>query len=142
VLTTIPCGLVFQPDNKDYQRLMVIQAFSATVSAGGSTELRPYVDCIDDGKHAPATNATYRIGTLATGDLLKLAACICTQPLTFKTNIPRELGLQVAVWHVSDPAFPGDISSSPLGPAIQPFLSIGVATANGWLNSCGLAAMK
>src|SRR6266540_2454061 len=34
VLTTIPCGLVFQPDDTEQQRLMVVQAYSATVKAG------------------------------------------------------------------------------------------------------------
>ena len=138
VLMTISCGLIFQPDNTDEQRLMVLQPLSATVGAGQSTTLTPYVICIDDGKHAPATDATYTIGTMAGGDLLKLAACVCGQPLTFKAELGREFGLQFAIWHTSDPLFPGNLSDSPLGPAIQPFLSIGLATTNGWLSSCGL----
>ena len=142
VLTTIPCGLVFVPDDNTLQRLMVLQAYSATVSAGGSATLTPYVACIDDSKHAPATGATYTIGNFATADLLKLATCVCTQPLTFKTDVGRELGLQVAIWHTADSQFPGNITSSPFGPAIQPFLKIGLATANGWLTSCGWPAIQ
>jgi len=142
VLTTIPCGLIFKPDNTDEQRLMAIQPLSATVRAGQSSELKPYVICIDDGKHAPATDATYQIGTMASGDLLKLAACVCGQPLTFRTDLPREFGVQFAVWHTSDPEFPGNLSSSPFGPAIQPFLSVGLAITNGYLSSCGLPPIQ
>ena len=142
VLTTIPCGLIFEPANTGEQRLMVIQAFSATVKAGGQAELKPYVICIDDTKHAPAANAVYKIGTMASGDLLKLATCVCTQPLTFGTNPAREFGVQFAVWHTSDPAFPGNLSEIPLGPVVQPFLNIGLGATNVWLTSCGLPAIK
>ena len=78
---------------------------------------------------------------MASGDLLALAACVCTQPLTFKTDFPRELGLQFAVWHESDPEFPGNSSDSPFGPAIEPFIKVGTDIANGWLKSCGLKPM-
>jgi hypothetical protein len=142
VLTTIPCGLIFEPDKTTLQRLMVVQAFSATVSAGGSAELKPYVVCIDDSKHAPATNATYKIGTLAGGDLLKLAACVCTQPLSVNTDLELKFGLQFAVWTVSDKDFPGNLTDSPLGPQIQPFLRVGLGIANGWLKSCGVSAIQ
>jgi len=141
VLTTIPCGLIFQPDDTEQQRLMVIQAYSATVQAGRQADLKPYIVCIDSSKHAPAEHATYTIGNMASGDLLALAACVCTQPLTFEKDIPRELGLQFAVWHTSDPEFPGNAGDSPLGSAIEPFIKVGTDIANGWLKSCGLKTM-
>ncbi|MEP7355906.1 MAG: hypothetical protein ABI847_01540, partial [Anaerolineales bacterium] len=141
ILTTIPCGLIFQPDDSEMQRLMVVQAYSATVAAGGQADLKPYIVCIDASKHAPASNATYSLGTLAGGDLLKLADCVCTQKLTFETNLGQEFGLQFAVWHTSDSEFPGNLGDSPFASAIQPFMSVGTDIANGWLKSCGVATI-
>ena len=141
VLVTIPCGLIFQPQDNEMQRLMVIQAYSSTVKAGGQADLKPYIICIDADKHAPAAAATYSLGTMASGDLLKLATCVCTQPLTVGTNLGQEFGLQFAVWHTSNPDFPANADSSPLSSAIAPFLQVGTDIANGWLQSCGLAAM-
>jgi hypothetical protein len=122
VLTTIPCGLIFQPDDTEQQRLMVVQAYSATVKAGRQADLKPYIVCIDSSKHAPAEHAPIPFGNMASGDLLALAACVCTQPLTFEKDFPRELGLQFAVWHTSDPEFPGNAGDSPLGRPSQPFI--------------------
>jgi hypothetical protein len=75
---------------------------------------------------------------MATGDLLQLAACACGQPLTVRADLNREFGLQVAVWHTSDPKFPGEITNSPLGPALQPLMPLFLGAANGWLTKCGL----
>jgi hypothetical protein len=138
VLVNIPCGLIFQPDDNTQQRLMVVQPVSATVAGKTAAALKPFVICIDDSKHAPANAATYQLGTMATGDLLQLAACACGQPLTVRADLNREFGLQVAVWHTSDPKFPGEITNSPLGPALQPLMPLFLGAANGWLTKCGL----
>jgi len=143
VLTTIPCGLIFQPTDSSQQRLMVLQPISGVVTAKGPAELQPFVACIDDSKHAPSSDATYQIGTMATGDLLKLAACACTQHLTFNADLNQEFGLQVAIWHTSDPAFPGNLTTNnPLGPALQPLMPLFLAAANSWLTKCGLTTIS
>ena len=142
VLVNIPCGLIFEPDTNTQQRLMVVQPVSATVAGKAGSELKPYVICIDDSKHAPANASTYKLGTMATGDLLQLAACACTQPLTVNADLNREFGLQVAVWHTSDPKFPSEITNSPLGPALQPLMPLFLASANGWLTKCGLKTIS
>jgi hypothetical protein len=138
VVTTIPCGLIFTPDDNTQQRLMVLQPISATIGPGGAVTLKPFVDCIDDSKHAPANTATYQLGTMSSGDLLKLAACICTQPISGTTDINQMLGVQVAVWHTSDPQFPGQVTSSLIGPALKPLMPLFLASANAWLTKCGL----
>lgn len=142
VLTTIPCGLIFVPDDSTQQRLMVLQSVSATVTTKGPAELKPFVACIDDSKHAPADAATYQIGTMATGDLLKLAACVCGQPLTVNQDLNQQFGLQVAIWHTTDPKFPSEITQSPLGPALQPLMPLFLSSANGWLTKCGLKVIS
>jgi hypothetical protein len=138
VLVNVPCGLIFVPDDDTMQRLMVIQPVSATVSPKGPSTLKPFVICIDDSKHAPANAATYKLGNMATGDLLQLAACACTQHLSVNADLNQEFGLQVAVWHTNDPKFPSEITNSPLGPALQPMMPLFLASANGWLTKCGL----
>jgi hypothetical protein len=142
VLTTIPCGLIFVPDDNSQQRLMVLQPISAVVAAKSPAVLKPFVDCIDDSKHAPANASTYQLGTMASGDLLKLAACACTQPLSINADLNREFGLQVAVWHTSDPKFPSEITTSLIGPALQPLMPLFLASANAWLTKCGLNTIK
>ena len=142
VLVNIPCGLIFEPDTATEQRLMVVQPISTVVASKAGAELKPYVICIDDSKHAPANASTYKIGNMATGDLLKLAACACTQPLTVNADLNREFGLQVAVWHTNDPKFPAEFTDSPLGPALKPLMPLFLSAANGWLTKCGLAAIN
>jgi hypothetical protein len=142
VLTTIPCGLIFEPDTKTEQRLMVVQPVSTVVVSQAGAALNPYVICIDDSKHAPANASTYQIGSMATGDLLKLAACVCTQTLTVSADLNQEFGLQVAVWHTSDPIFPGDLTNNPLGPALKPLMPLFLSAANGWLTKCGLKTIS
>jgi hypothetical protein len=142
LVTTIPCGLIFEPDDNTYQRMMVIQSVSATVTTKGPAELKPFVACIDDSKHAPANAATYQIGTMATGDLLKLAACACGEPIGVSNDINQQFGLQVALWHTNDPKFPSEITQSPLGPALQPLMPLFLSSANGWLTKCGLKVIS
>lgn len=142
VVTNIPCGLIFMPTDNTQQRLMVLQPISGVVSANGSAPLTAFVDCIDDSKHAPPNAATYSIGDMSTGDLLKLAACTCGQPLAINSDINQEFGLIVAVWHTTDPQFPSQITSSLIGPALQPLMPLFLASANGWLSKCGLKTIS
>ena len=107
VLVTIPCGLIFKPETgRDEQQLMVIQQTSATIPPGDSANLTPYVICIESNKAVPETGSTYQVGVMATGDLLKIAQCICNETLVDIETDPLaamdQLGLQFSVWMVSD----------------------------------------
>ena len=104
VITTIPCGLVFQPVNPEEQPLMVIQEASAPVAPGGTEVIPLYVVCIDTDTHAPEDASSYTLGTMASGDLLKMAQCVCQQRLSMDEEIENmdTLGIQFAVWTVSE----------------------------------------
>ena len=107
VLVTIPCGLIFMPEpGSDEQQLMVIQQASATIPPGESADLTPYVICVESSKAVPGTGSTYQVGVMATGDLLKIAQCICNETLVDIETDPLaamdQLGLQFSVWMVSD----------------------------------------
>ena len=107
VLVTIPCGLIFKPETgSDEQQLMVIQQTSATIPPGESANLTPYVICVESSKAVPETGSTYQVGVMATGDLLKIAQCICNETLVDIETDPLaamdQLGLQFSVWMVSD----------------------------------------
>jgi hypothetical protein len=107
IVVTIPCGLIFEPGpESDEQRLMVIQEASATLLPGEKATLTPYVVCIDSSNAIPGTGSTYHIGVMATGDLLKLAQCVCNETLADYEMDPMafmdQFGLQFAVWSVSD----------------------------------------
>ena len=107
IVVTIPCGLIFNPGpGSDEQRLMVIQEASASLQPGEEATLTPYVICIDSSSAIPENGSTYHIGVMATGDLLKLAECICKETLADIEIDPLafmdQFGLQFAVWTVSD----------------------------------------
>jgi|GEM_PF-3041864 len=107
IVVTIPCGLIFDPGpESDEQRLMVIQEASASLLPGEDATLTPYVICIDSSNAIPESGSTYHVGVMATGDLLKLAQCICKETLVDIEMDPLafmdQFGLQFAVWTVSD----------------------------------------
>ncbi|HEY46623.1 MAG: hypothetical protein AMJ88_10890 [Anaerolineae bacterium SM23_ 63] len=107
IVVTIPCGLIFDPGpESDEQRLMVIQEASASLLPGEEATLTPYVICIDSSNAIPESGSTYHVGVMATGDLLKLAQCICKETLVDIEMDPLafmdQFGLQFAVWTVSD----------------------------------------
>lgn len=118
LIVEIPCGLIFQPKESGDQRMMTIQLASAMVPAGGSVQLSPYVVCIDPESAAPSSASTYEVGLMAQSDLLKLAECICDEPL--EDNLSAEagfetIGIQLAVWAVSSGQPLDDIISGGFG---------------------------
>jgi hypothetical protein len=112
----LPCGLILEPGEgrADLQRMMVIQEDGGAVPAGGRAELLPYVICVDAGLGVPETQLEYKLGTMAEGELLKLAKCICERELISEEEDPiayigEQFGLQFSVWQVS-----GDLTSDEL----------------------------
>jgi len=105
LIVTIPCGYYFSPANEEEQRLMVIQPASVSIPAGGAAAIEPYVICIDSSKAGPEASSTYRLGDVATGDLLELAQCLCQEELASPDDPAADMdviGVQFAVWAVSD----------------------------------------
>jgi hypothetical protein len=105
VIVTIPCGFYFSPGDDEEQRLMVIQPASVSIPAGGTATVEPYVICIDSSKAGPEASSTYHLGEIVSGDLLKLAECLCQEELPSPMDLTAgmdAMGVQFAVWAVSD----------------------------------------
>jgi hypothetical protein len=104
--TRLPCGLVFAPDG-ELQRMMNLTPFDLELGAGGSTEVTPYVMCIDSSAPAPEQGASYEIAELASGDLLAFARCICEGGLLDEVDsMMGDMSLQIAVWAIADGELP------------------------------------
>jgi hypothetical protein len=100
---SIPCGLVFDPSGEDLeQSLMVIQTTEFRLPTGETQTESPYLACVDSDKSVPSSGTSYQIGTMAAGNLLKLAECICSQEMVNEDNDFYNLTLQFAVWMVAD----------------------------------------
>jgi hypothetical protein len=97
--TFIPCGLFFEPADDSDQRLMVVQPVSAVVPAGGEVELTAFVVCIDSTSSTPEDGATYALGTMESGDLLKLAECACGEDLG--EDSMQGMGIMLAGWSIN-----------------------------------------
>ena len=150
----IPCGLVFTPDDSSLQPMMVIQKESASVDPGGTANLSPYVVCIDASAGIPEVGGDYTFGYMESGDMLSLAECLCEDQET--TTDP--MGVQFAVWMVSDEINPEDFSEfdgeafqslfgEQMGESIPDELqdimknALGLSTdgnSQGWLERCGI----
>ena len=102
VTATIPCGFTFAPEDADDQRLMVVQPASIVVPAGGEATLTAYVICIDADSSMPDYGATYTMGTMQTGSLLKLAECACTDDLAASSDSFAGSKLMTAGWMISE----------------------------------------
>jgi hypothetical protein len=152
----LPCGLILKPEDgrEDLQSLMVIQEEGIVVPAGASTDLSPYVICVEAGQGTPEIQVEYIIGTIAEDNLLQLAECICERQLISEEEDPiayigEQFGLQFAVWQVS-----GSLTSDELkeqlkegGGAMDAFSevaemfdSIGAMLPNyvDWIETCGV----
>lgn len=109
----VPCGLVFEPaPGVEEQRMMVIEPVEATVPAGSSVTVHPYVACIDSDEDPAGTGAAYMPAGQADGDLLSFAQCLCGRSL--EDELDADMGgmdLQFAIWAVADgflPSWSGD----------------------------------
>lgn len=149
VIVDVPCGLIFHPGSDQDQRMMVIQPASAELTGAGSAQVSPYVICIDASKAAPDLGATYQVGVMAEGELLKMAECLCDYELEAGFE---QVGVQFAVWAVSggssldaflseDRAEGGaadDLFGDELGDMFAELEQLFVAPAQEWLDRCGI----
>jgi hypothetical protein len=147
----IPCGFTFMPDNSGDQRLMVVQEASASIPAGGQASLNAYVVCIDSNNDAPSEGAGYSLGTMQTGDLLRLAQCVCGEDLVASQDPFAGMGVMTAGWMISNGQSFSDMVSSEAEGAMDQFFGEGSAgafagflsfledPANAWLDRCGIS---
>lgn len=123
VTVTIPCGLIFTPGTEDggdpgdpsdpgipwegkMQRLMVIQEVKVDVPAGESANIYPYVSCVDPEGEIPGSGASYSPVGVASGNLMQMADCICTEELVDEESDPmlyfgQQATLQTALYEVA-----------------------------------------
>jgi hypothetical protein len=98
---TIPCGLTLPPIQEvDVQVMMVIGEVTGYIEPSDFIEIELTVVCIDATVMAPAQGDGYTIGTLVGGQMLKMAECLCQEPLS--TDAEDYLGVQFATWMVSE----------------------------------------
>ncbi len=153
VMVTIPCGLIFKPASQSgEQALMVILENSELIPAGETGSLEPYVICIESSSSIPEESSTYEVGTIATGNLYDLAACICQDkeardelqnPLGFQD----QLGIQLAVWLTADNISVADAPGlmqeeggalGELSQVLAPVMETITSLAEKWLDRCGI----
>jgi hypothetical protein len=123
VTVTIPCGLIFTPGTEDggdpgdpsdpgtqwegkMQRLMVIQEVKVDVPAGESAKIYPYVSCVDPEGFIPDLEAAYHPVGVASGNLMEMADCICSEKLVDDESDPmlyfgQQATLQTAIYEVA-----------------------------------------
>jgi hypothetical protein len=123
VTVTIPCGLIFTPGTEDggdpggpsdpgipwegkMQRLMVIQEVKVDVPAGESANIYPYVSCVDPEGEIPGSGASYSPVGGASGNLMQMADCICSEELVDEESDPmlyfgQQATLQTALYEVA-----------------------------------------
>jgi hypothetical protein len=145
--THIPCGLILEPSVEGEQRMMVIQENDLTVPAGDSTSTDVFVACIDSDQSAPSGAGGYTVGTMAEGDLLTLAQCLCAQNIEAQasTDVTRLMAIQFAIWSVSDGLSLSEDMAGDAGGALgaygefmQMFMGSVIPQAEEILTQCGM----
>lgn len=143
----IPCGLIFNPpEGSGEQKLMVIQAVVEEIPAGGTSELTPYVVCIESSASVPGEGSAYTVGDMATeAGLLKLSDCLCREDLDPSMAAFQEmLGVQFATWIVADDINMDDLESTEGGAMGELMKSFGdmmemfSKPAQEWLDKCDI----
>lgn len=148
IVTTIPCGFIFMPDDGGDQRLMVVQPATAAVPAGGSATVTAYVVCIDSHSDTPDDGAGYTLGTMQSGQLLQLAHCACQVDLASSLNPFEGMGVMTAGWIISEGktfsemtpedsgGAMGDLFGPDGGQAFSGMMGLLEKPAMGWFDRC------
>jgi hypothetical protein len=96
----IPCGFAFSSENASDQRMMVVQPGSATVPAGGEITLTAFVTRVDRNNSAPSSGAGYSLGSMGSGDVVRLAPWACQRDLGGGEDPLAGAGLMLAGWSI------------------------------------------
>ncbi len=146
ITATIPCGFFFEPEVADDQRLMVVQPASVVVPAGGEAELTAYVVCIDANSSTPSEGSSYRLGSMVSGDLLKLAQCACGEDLSADEDFMGGLGVMITGWTISEGMTLEDMAAEGAEGAMGDLFSEGMGQVLGmfeglstdWFDRCNI----
>lgn len=150
IIVSVPCGLVFSPNDSDEQALMMIQPLEISLAAGETAEFTPFVVCIEVAAAAPEVNSGYTIGYLESEDLLTFAQCICGQQFDTSAESLDTVGIQFAAWTVatgddllslaaeedsSFQEFLDEMEASGMGDMISEMMTM---FGSEWLDRCGI----
>ena len=112
----------------------------------------PYVICIDSDRAPPEEDTPYTLNGSVEGELLDLAQCLCNEPFEAQGDEFALIGMQFAVWMVSDgESFEnlytgleeadgalGLFAEGELGELISGFMQFLQAPAEEWLDRCNI----
>ena len=137
ITIVIPVGLIFEPDDKSFQGLIVPKEYvivlcgstgatpspAAAPCAGATAQGKWNGFCINLSRHAPDKDTKYHIGQMASGPLLQVVQAVD------KKSAAGRLGAQFAVWRVTDDFTldsinSPDLQNSELMELIRPLLSL------------------
>lgn len=150
---TIPCGLVFSPDNGEDQPLMVVEPVEVTILPGEEIEILLNVVCEDISAPAPSLNATYSLGTFTDNQKMReLVDCICDTGFDTSPYSMEWTNVQFAVWYTqmggNPAAFIEEYSASlpeefqeefaGSSDAYEAFISTFESFATPWIDACGI----
>src|SRR5574341_105945 len=144
------------PGGVDEQRMMVLQATTASIPPGQSATLDPYVACIDASKHAPGVGTAYSAGGMVEDEKL-LAFATCLDGLELPTLDPAAFAggniedimmsepvlnffsLQFAVWQMAGDFSPDSVQAEAMQTAFagEFFTAVSERSA-AWITQCGL----
>lgn len=106
IFVTIPCGIVFGPQDISYQNMMIIQEISVEIGPGATVTVDTFVVCINAELSYPTMGVGYTIsGYVDDTDLLALAQCVCQQPVDMfiSDSTFNLMSVQTAAWMIRDP---------------------------------------
>jgi hypothetical protein len=92
----IPVGQVFEAGDSTLQNLMVAKEETFLVESGKSRIAKLFGFCVEAGDGSPDDGSQFRLGKMASGNLLKLAQHLSTN------NLHQHPSAQFAVWAVTD----------------------------------------
>ena len=92
----VPAGQVFEPGDSSLQNIMVAKEESILVEKGQQRTAKLYGFCVEAGDGSPGEGTPFRLGKMATGNLLAFAGFL-SQERQYKNDYA-----QSAVWAVSD----------------------------------------
>ena len=93
----IPCGLVFTPEEKKFQKMIVVKSSNYTLLPLDTFDINLYVACIDMLNDQPDKGDKYSVGYMHNGKLRNFIDCLCGIK-----NVEKDpMGAQFAIWNIS-----------------------------------------
>lgn len=153
IIVTLPCGLVFVPDDDENQRLMMVQESSIVLGPGETKTPTPFVVCIDVAAGAPSFSDSYQPEYMVNDlKMAQLAECVCQKELDLSLGSLDGVGVQFAAWAIDmggdfsqtldeNPEmtayFEGEYGDS-LEAAVAEMMQMVSMFGDSWLQDCGI----